>query len=454
MAPDRKSFSVTELTRNIKSLLEDCFGSIVVTGEISNLSRPASGHLYFNLKDEKSQIAAVIFRGQASKIPFDLENGMEVLLLGRVSVYEPRGTYQIIAESAEPLGVGSLQLAFDQLKVKLEKEGLFDPALKKPLPRYPKKIGIITSPTGAAIQDMLKVLNRRWPGLEILIDPVSVQGESSSFEIAKAIDRLQGYPELDLIILGRGGGSIEDLWAFNEERVARAVFKSKIPIISAVGHETDFTICDFTADLRAPTPSAAAELAVPVKSELIERTGYLKRRLEQLLQNQLEARFEKIGHIKKRLSNPRWFIENQTLRLDELTNRINQSMKNETTRLGQLFSGLSQRLLAASPGNLVAKRLNQSGEFRRRLTQAMEFLMSGKKQSLGEKIHLLESLSPLSVLKRGYALTTDMDQSVVYSIDQLQTGQEIKSLLRDGEIRSVVKSLRPKAVSSKDMNQT
>ena len=271
--------TVTELTRRIKDTLETGFADVWVVGEISGLRIPSSGHLYFSLKDKGANIKCVFFRSGSRFLRFRPEDGLEVILRGRLSLYEPRGEYQIIAEYMEPKGLGALQLAFIQMKEKLEKDGLFDPARKRPLPPYPKCIGVVTSPTGAAVRDILKVLKRRAPGVHVIIAPASVQGESAPAEVARAIEDLNRRGGLDVLIVGRGGGSLEDLAAFNTEVVARAIFNSNIPVISAVGHEIDFTIADFVADLRAPTPSAAAEIVAKSEEELRHRLEYLKNRI-------------------------------------------------------------------------------------------------------------------------------------------------------------------------------
>jgi exodeoxyribonuclease VII large subunit len=276
----RYIYKVSQLTSSIKVILEDSLSNILVEGEISNFRNPSSGHFYFTLKDEKSELKCVSFRSSNEKIKFDIKDGMQVICGGKISVYEKQGAYQLYVSKIEPKGVGALQLAFEQLKEKLFKEGLFDESGKKPIPKLPRKIGIVTSPTGAAIRDMLNILKRRFSSIDIIISPVKVQGEGAREEIARAIEDLNSLGGVDVIIVGRGGGSLEDLWAFNEEIVARAVYNSKVPIISAVGHEIDWLITDFVADLRAPTPSAAAELVVPDKSDLIEALDSIEKRLK------------------------------------------------------------------------------------------------------------------------------------------------------------------------------
>ncbi|MBI1909306.1 MAG: exodeoxyribonuclease VII large subunit [Deltaproteobacteria bacterium] len=350
-----KIFTVTEVTRQIRELLESNFPEICITGEISNFRPAASGHFYFSLKDATAQIRAVMFRGANSRLKFRPEDGLEVICFGRVAVYEPRGEYQIIAEHMEPKGVGALQLAFEQLKKKLEAEGLFDPAHKKPLPFLPKKIGIVTSPTGAAIRDMLTILTRRFPNIEILVAPVPVQGDNAAPEIAQAIRELNQQRGIDLILAGRGGGSVEDLWAFNEEVVARAIFESQIPIISAVGHETDFTIADFVADLRAPTPSAAAELAVPVKEELEETTGQLKNRLRRAILQTLENGRLQVRQWTNLLGDPSRRLAELALRLDQTTERLIAGTNHGLEIRRENFAGLRRHLEGLSPRKILAR---------------------------------------------------------------------------------------------------
>jgi exodeoxyribonuclease VII large subunit len=293
-AAERRVYTVSELTASIKTTLEEGFPMMWVEGEISNLRTPGSGHAYFTLKDEGAQISAVLFRGRGRRVRFELEDGMQVLAFGGLDVYAARGQYQLVVEMMEPKGLGALQLAFEQLKRKLEAEGLFEEARKRPLPAFPRVIGIVTSPTGAAIRDMLNIIGRRFADLHILITPVRVQGDEAPGEIVQALVHLQEIANLDVIIVGRGGGSIEDLWAFNDERVARALAACRVPVISAVGHETDFTIADFVADLRAPTPSGAAELVVREKLAVMETLADLYARLKQAMTAEVSARRERV----------------------------------------------------------------------------------------------------------------------------------------------------------------
>ncbi|MBF0121664.1 MAG: exodeoxyribonuclease VII large subunit [Desulfobacterales bacterium] len=330
-------FTVSELTLRIKNLLEENFPLIWVTGEINNFSIPSSGHFYFTLKDEKSQISSVMFKQQARNIKFIPENGMAVTGVGRISLYEPRGSYQLIFEYLEPKGIGALHVAFEQLKEKLSKEGLFDQKFKKPIPYLPRKITVITSPTGAVIHDIIKIIGRRYKNVHIEIIPVKVQGNEAEKEIVCAIKLLNKIGDSDVAILARGGGSFEDLSPFNSESVAREIFSSKVPIISAIGHEVDFTIADFVSDLRAPTPSAAAELVVPVKDELKKRTTDLSFYLKNSFYKNIDRLKIRIDELSKRLVNPKKRLEDFKLKLDDLTIRLNKSIyriiKELTTRL-------------------------------------------------------------------------------------------------------------------------
>jgi exodeoxyribonuclease VII large subunit len=336
--------TVTQLTFQIKTFLEESFPELWVEGEISNLSIPQSGHAYFTLKDEHAQVRAVMFRSSLRFLKFTLQHGVQVLCRGRLSVYDPRGEYQLILDYIEPKGVGALQLAYEQLKARLEKEGLFDRERKKPLPLLPRRIGIVTSPTGAAVRDMLRVIKRRHPRMHILLYPVPVQGKEASPAIAEAIQYFNGFKNVDVIIIGRGGGSLEDLWAFNEEVVARAVYASRIPIISAVGHETDYTISDFVADLRAPTPSAAAELVVESEERLRETIHALESRLIGRMEQRIELLRALLRENIRLLGDPRRRLEQVEQRVDELVHRLalglRQHVRRDRAQLASLTAGL------------------------------------------------------------------------------------------------------------------
>jgi exodeoxyribonuclease VII large subunit len=396
---NEKFFTVSEITRGIRASLEYKFTNIGVLGEISNVRKPSSGHVYLTLKDKNSQLQAVVFRNTASRIKFELKDGMEVISFGSITVYEPRGQYQLIINKMEPKGIGALQLAFQQLKEKLEKEGLFDHTHKKTIPFIPQKIGIVTSPTGAAIKDILNIIDRRFANVEILIYPVKVQGEGAAQEIAGAITELNNYSDIDVIITGRGGGSLEDLWAFNEEIVARSIYNSRIPIISAVGHEIDITIADLVADKRALTPSEAGELVVPRKDLLIEKTVKLKERLLQSLTGKLRLSKEKLVRIANSYAMRQPFdkLNRWQQRLDEFAQRLNLNITHALNTEREKLSGIAGKL---------------------------------------------ESLSPLNVLKRGYTITTRLENNKsLRDIKDLSKGGKIKTNLCKGSIISEILSV-------------
>jgi exodeoxyribonuclease VII large subunit len=382
--------SVSELTQLIKFQLEQSFDYLWVEGEISNFRIPSSGHFYFTLKDEKSQIRAVMFKSQNRSLEFEPKDGLSVICRGRLNIYETRGEYQLILDYLEPKGLGSLQLAFEQLKERLAEEGLFDPAHKKLLPLLPRKIGIITSPTGAVIRDILNIIERRFANVEILICPVKVQGEGAAQEIVSALQELNQIPEIDVIILARGGGSIEDLWPFNEEIVARAIYCSEIPVISAVGHEIDFTIADFVADLRAPTPSAAAELVVRNKGDLIHNLDTVYVRLKNSIRKVYEFNQSRFAFLQKRMPDPRKMIPGLRLTIDEYGERITFHVSNAVKIKKEKVEGMMGRL---------------------------------------------DALSPLNVLKRGYSITrTVPDLKVVRDASFLSSNQLVSVKLFRGEV--------------------
>lgn len=442
----KRPISVSDLTEQIKDIFELEFDRVYLQGEVSNLAFPRSGHVYFNLKDPFAQISAVMFRSTAQKVKFDIETGLEVLAKGRITVYKPRGQYQLVIDSLEPLGSGALQLAFEQLKQRLHQEGLFEAEHKRPLPILPKSIGIVTSPTGAAIRDILNVLKRRYPNISVLINPVAVQGASASKEIAKAINQLQ-KEAVDLIIVGRGGGSIEDLWAFNEEIVARAIYKSKIPIISAVGHETDFTISDFVADLRAPTPSAAAELAVPLKSDMEEMVQNHLDRLQYLMMQQIRQYNDRLDFLKKRLRSPEWVIQSHTMKVDDLYSRLERVVTSRVDRYKSQLELLQQQLQFQSPKNSIALIKNQLNELVKRLDYSTKSTIEQSKTKLAELSHVLNSLSPLSILDRGYSVTMDEKKQSISSIKQVEPDSTIFIQVSDGTIKSKTEQIIPKTQS-------
>ena len=395
---DHQVFSVSDLTRNIRFTLEQQFSGIWIEGEISNFKSHSSGHYYFSLKDEFSQIQCVMFRGENAKLSFRMEEGMKVLCFGRVSVYPLRGQYQLYVERAEPQGVGALQLQFEQLKKKLAEEGLFDEAHKKPIPFLPETIAVVTSIDGAALRDILHVIERRHAGAHVQILPVQVQGKGAAESIAEAIEDLNRWSAADVIIVGRGGGSLEDLWAFNEEIVARAIFNSTVPIISAVGHEVDFTIADFVADLRAATPSAAAEIVLPPKEDLLATIGDFKTRATVALSAQLKNLRQELDHLvdSRALKNPLSFFEIQGQKLEEL---------------------------------------------RKNLLHLWQGQIGIEKEKISGLIHQLEALGPLAILKRGFSMTTSADGKIIKDASALKAGQIFQTRLSKGSIFGVVKEI-------------
>ncbi len=403
--PLRTILTVSELTREIKEILEDRFLDVWVEGEISNLRIPPSGHIYFTLKDDACQIRAVLFKMQARTLRFVPEDGLHVVCHGRVGLYEKRGDYQLILESIEPKGIGALQLAFLQLKEKLEKEGLFDPARKKPIPMVPQKIGIVTSLTGAVIRDMLHILQRRFENLHILLYPVRVQGEGACNEIVEGIKYLNQWTDVNVIIVGRGGGSLEDLWAFNEEAVARAIYHSKIPIISAVGHETDYTVSDFVADLRAPTPSAAAELAVRDKREIKNVLRHLRGRLENEMIQIVQENRTHLSHLIRVFREPEKKIEEYFLRVDDFVNRLRLLASWTLKRKREKGGHLSDSLLVRNPRERLKNVRLFISESRKRMGQDIRHVVEIHRHRVAGTLGKLDSLSPLSILRRGYSIT-------------------------------------------------
>lgn len=433
--PLRYILTVSELTQEIKDILEDKFPDVWVDGEISNLRIPPSGHIYFTLKDDFSQIRAVLFKMQARTLRFLPEDGLHIICRGRVSLYEKRGDYQLILESIEPKGIGALQLALLQLKERLEKEGLFDPAPKKSIPMVPQKIGIVTSPTGAAIQDMLHILERRFENLHILLFPVRVQGEGASSEIAEAIKYFNKFTEVDVIIVGRGGGSLEDLWAFNEEVVARAIYHSKIPIISAIGHETDYTIADFVADLRAPTPSAAAELVVRDKREMKNILHYLGGRLENEMLQILQGYRTHLSHLVKIFKEPGKKIEEYFLRVDDLTNQLRLLTSWTLKRRGDKCLHLSESLLLRNPMQRVKTLRFFILEAKKRLGQNIKYSIEIQRQRIGGLLGKLDSLSPLSILQRGYSITRKLPSlQILRDAAHVKEGDKVEVKLYQGTL--------------------
>lgn len=427
--------SVSDLNKAIRGKLESAFNLIWVKGEISNFKAHSSGHFYFSLKDSKAQVNAIMFRGFNQSLRFRPESGMEVLVRGKITVYEPRGTYQIFCEQMEPVGAGALQLAFEQLKEKLKSEGLFEESRKRALPSLPKHVAVVTSPTGAAIKDILNVLGRRFKGLHVTVIPALVQGDGAPASIIEGIRKAQLLRDVDVMIVGRGGGSIEDLWGFNDEGVARAIAASRVPVISAVGHEVDFTIADFVADLRAPTPSAAAELVCRNALELMEKIQTLKASLWRIWNHTYSTKKTSVKHLSERLVDPKRKLQDLMLRCDELTQRLDRAWQRRLERwMNQVKVALSK---LPSPKEKVL-RLHQQirihlseleGEIRRQVEL--------KRSRLSRLASVLDSLSPLKVLDRGYSIVK-MDHTVVKSAKDLKAGDELEIILCKGIAKAKV----------------
>ncbi len=437
-------YSVTQLTHAIKDCLEAGFAALWVEGEISNFRVPSSGHFYFTLKDANAQIRAVMFRSRNAAIPFVPEDGLQVICRANLSVYPPRGDVQLIVESMEPKGQGALQLAFEGLKRKLAEEGLFDTARKRPLPFLPRSVGVITSPTGAAIRDILQVIRRRFPNLEIRFCPVRVQGDQAGGEIVEAIRTLNLDGLSDVIILGRGGGSLEDLWAFNEERVARAIYDSRIPIVSAVGHEIDFTIADFVADERAPTPSAAAERVVPEKETLEEGIAALAERLRRASLRDLAARREGLASLARRLIDPGRRVQDGYLRLDELSERLGAAARRGVRERGARLDGARTKLFSAGPEGRMQACALRTESAKKALLRLAGHGLEMKRQRAREAAGRLGSLSPLAVLSRGYSIAYRLpSRQIVRCAREVSEGDPVEILLSRGRLECIVETVLP-----------
>jgi len=405
----QKVITVTELTKYIKDKLEndELLSNLLIAGEISNFHHHGSGHMYFTLKDKKTQINSVMFKSANQHLQFEPEDGMKILATGYVSLYEPRGQYQLYVQSLQPDGIGALHIAFEQLKERLQKEGFFEEEHKQELPKLPQKIGVITSPTGAAVRDILSVIKRRFSGVSILIAPATVQGERAVPTLVDALERLNAREDIDVIIIGRGGGSLEDLWAFNEEELARAIFNSNTPVISAVGHETDYTISDFVADLRAPTPSAAAELVISNQEEL--------------------ARY-----------------------LNRLNNNLKQSMKQKLKNLRNKVNNLTQRRVLLEPKRQLQDSQQRVDELEARLINKIQSRLDYLQEKFQTQAGKLDSMSPLKVLRRGYSYCQKVGQDQgITSVNEVDPGEELEMVLSDGKIKSRVLSIDNEQVVKK-----
>ena len=435
--PQRDIFSVSRLNREVRGLLEGNFPLVWVEAEISNLSRPASGHWYFTLKDPSAQIRCAMFRGKNSRLRFQPENGDQVLVRAQLSLYEARGDYQMIVEHMEEAGDGALRRAFEELKQRLDREGLFDEAIKRLLPTLPTQIGVITSPTGAAVRDILQILERRFPSIPVEIYPVAVQGVAAAAEIEGAIQAAAKRKACDVLIVARGGGSLEDLMAFNDERVARAIHKCRIPIVSGVGHEIDFTIADFVADLRAPTPSGAAELVSPDRTEWQQRFTQLQSRLHATTQQQLKRGEQQLGWLSKRLQqqHPGQQLRQQAQRLDELEQRLQRNLKQQMQQRRGELSHVTSKLQQHNPQQRIQQLQSSQQQLTARLQRVIQQQLQQRQQQLQGVTRALDAVSPLATLGRGFSITrTHENGRVLRNVEEASIGDTIETTLAQGRL--------------------
>jgi len=433
-----RALTVSELNHQARHLLESSFMQVWVEGELSGFSRPSSGHWYFSLKDQKCQIRCAMFRGANQRIRTLPREGDQIRIRGKVTLYENRGDFQIIVEHLEPAGLGALQQAFEALKARLQGEGLFDPARKKPIPATPRHIGVVTSPTGAAIHDILTVLKRRCPAIPVTLYPTAVQGQPATADIVQAIARAQQHGLADVLIIGRGGGSLEDLWCFNEEAVARAIAACPIPTVSAVGHEVDVTIADFVADLRAPTPSAAAEKISPDQQDWLRRLTEQQGRLGQSARRLLQRLDNQLGHLSARLRDPRRELLEKAQRMDELELRLNKAIRDRLDQQKQKTDYLLQRMSAQSPRRTLKTVREQTQRLEERLTLATRHQLRQKDERLQHIAQTLHVVSPLATLGRGYAIVKDDNDRIVRKAGDLETGSQITARLGHGSVSARV----------------
>lgn len=437
-------YTVSRLNQTVRMLLEQQMGQVWISGEISNFTQPASGHWYFTLKDDGAQVRCAMFRNSNRRVTFRPQHGQQVLVRANITLYEPRGDYQIIVESMQPAGVGLLQQQFEQLKQKLSLEGLFDAQHKQPLPSPAHQIGVITSKTGAALHDILHVLQRRDPSLPVVIYPTAVQGDDAPAQIVRAIQLANQRAECDVLIVGRGGGSLEDLWSFNDERVARAIFASRIPIVSAVGHETDVTIADFIADLRAPTPSAAAEVVSRNQQELLRQIQGQQQRLEMAMDYffaNLQQRFTRLHH-RLQQQHPQLRLARQQTTLDRLRQRLNHAVENRLRLATQQQQRVTQRLNQQQPQGRIHRAQTRIQQLEYRLSQLITARLGGTRQRFGTAIAQLEAVSPLATLARGYSVTTATDGKVLKKTKQVKAGDLLTTRVEDGLIESQVTGIQ------------
>ncbi|GGO88904.1 exodeoxyribonuclease 7 large subunit [Marinobacterium nitratireducens] len=438
IAAQAHAFTVSELNRQVKSLLESSFMLIQVQGEISNFVRPSSGHWYFTLKDERAQVRCAMFRNRNQFLKYRPKDGDQVVLRARVSLYEGRGEFQLIGEFMEESGTGRLQQAFEELKFRLQREGLFAPEHKQPLPAHPRHLGVVTSPSGAAIHDILSVLRRRFPGLPVTLYPTAVQGDEAAPGIVRALHLAQRHAECDVLIVGRGGGSLEDLWPFNDERVARAIHASRIPVVSAVGHETDVSIADFVADVRAPTPSAAAELLSPDVRALQQRLDQARQRLQDRLRLQIGQGRERVLALQSRLRHPGDRLRERSQRLDELELRLRQATLRLLRERRERLARQQARLRQIRPERQLLRQRQQLDGLRQQLERQMRHLLHDKRLRSAALAGQLNAVSPLATLERGYAIVQDTQGRVIEDASQVAAGDIIETRLARGSLRSQV----------------
>ena len=433
-----KALSVSDLNRQVKRMLEVSYGQVWVAGEISGLSKPRSGHWYFTLKDEKAQIRCAMFKGFNQRLKFQPQEGDLIILRGKLSLYEGRGEYQLIVETIEPAGLGQLQAAFEALKLKLSLEGLFDPSGKKPIPQIPQKVAVITSPTGAVIHDIISVTQRRYPGLEIIVIPVTVQGDRAAKEICQAIETVNTHTLAEVIIVGRGGGSLEDLWSFNEEVVARAIYNSRLPIISAVGHEVDFTIADMVADYRAPTPSAAAEKITPDQYDLMQRLDQIQRRLDFLVQNRVQKCQDQLLLSSNKLKHPGDSLLEKRQKLETHNRRLILAMENNLALSRQKLELQKQAFFNVKPSLQLQQSWQYIESLALRLKQSQLKRLETDQHRLALCAQTLHTASPLATLGRGYAIIKSEKNKVLTSSKTLKAGDQANATLKDGIIHFTI----------------
>ena len=433
--PQREIYTVSQLASGVRQTLEENFPLIWVEGEISNLATPASGHIYFSLKDPKAQVRCAMFKMRKRLLDFDPENGMQILVRAKPGLYEARGDFQLIIEHMEEAGDGAMRREYELLKHRLRDEGLFESKHKQALPKLPKRIGIITSPSGAAIHDMLTVLKRRFPSIPVLIYPVPVQGEAAAGKISKAIKLANTRKECDVLIIGRGGGSLEDLWAFNDEHLAHTIYSSKLPIVSAVGHEVDFSIADFVADVRAATPSAAAELLSPDRTEWLQRLASLNRRMLSSMQNKLRQKSQRMDWLSQRVTSPQQRLEQDAHRIKALQHRLLAAQRQKQQQQINQLQVLQAMFLRHSPAQKIKRLQQQQASLQTRLQQSMQQTLQKNNEKFSLLANTLDAVSPLATLGRGYSIARRLDTGeLIRDAAAIEKGTRIETRLEKGRL--------------------